>query len=156
MYRIQKTDYTCGPVAIWNACVHITGKRPKTTLRKLLSECKTTEYGTYPWDLSSKESIHRSKRPIFNIQVILYSLESFILLYSFDEGMLHYVFVVKHTTSASSESKYMVYNDYDPVKDNYEHKEYTEVEFKRKFFRSEYRPCGMDYPQAWVVTSTPQ
>ena len=161
MYRIQRTENGCGPVAIWNAHIHITSKRPKTTLRRLHSVCKTNDmYGTYPWELSNQEVIQLSKRPTFNLQAILYRLERFILLYSFKHGDLkgaHYVFVVKHTTSiTSSESKYMVYNDYDPVKDNYEHNEYTEVEFKRKFLRSECRPLGMDYPQAWVVTSTPR
>jgi hypothetical protein len=149
IYKLQKDDYSCGPIALMNAYKYVYNIFPKISLRKLLKECKTDpiNYGTYRWNIiESSLSNIIYKKPTYSLDKML-NYDAFILLYSFNEKYAHYIFVVncKDTT----------YNLYNFIHED----KYVNIKVTKKYFLNnilKFNPKidDLDYPLAWNIRST--
>jgi len=143
--RIQYNDYSCGPIALYNAYFHKYGKYPNISLRTICKKCLTNdEWGTMRWNLIENDVIKLDK-PIYNINKIM-NIDTFILLYSFGEKYAHYVFVVKELVEG--QVKYHIYNYCDDFTDNYINITKDSESF-RNLLQCNPRVGELDFPLAW-------
>ena len=141
--RLQTNDYSCGPVAIYNAYCYKYNCFPNISLKKLCNRCLTNEQtGTERWNMNYNNIINLGKC-IYNKKNIM-KMNVFILLYSFSEKYAHYVFVERIV------EKYYIYNYYDELSDSY----INVIKSKREFedlIRANPKVNELDYPLAWIV-----